>query len=980
LAMITKSLKAAKTRVLSSLKSLPPQFADWTSILELDSERWKSARDAAKKGPKVLIADTAGIDSHVTTVDSLLAVALTLRGADVHVLVCDEMLAACWMAFSSRIAPSHFAKFGPSKQLCGKCFLTGSTVFRPLGLPTHRYSDFLASQDLETASELSAKVPIDEIQRFSLDGISVGEHALAGALRYYSRGDLAGEPEGEIVLRRYLHASLSSMFAIRRLLKTYPFTAVCGIHGMYVPEGLLGEVARSLKVDTISWADSYRKQTFIFSHYDSYHRTMLSEPTSTWQDMPWNEEMESEICEYLRSRWYGTHDWIRYTKDWSEDVTPAAAELGIDFGKTSIGLLTNVIWDAQLHYTGNAFPNMVQWTLETIRYFASRPDLQLIVRVHPAEVKAGHNKSRQFMVDEIKRAIPNLPKNVFVIPPDSSINTYAAMLKCNAVIIYGTKAGVELSSMGVPIIVAGEAWIRNKGLTLDASSPREYFEILDRLPLRERMGEEAVRQARKYAYHFFFRRHIPVSVLQEAKGAGFTKLAISRLADLLPGRCAGLDVVCDGIMKGAEFVYPAELYPPTLASTGKFTTTYSAALAAKQTTKPLVSVILPTRNHAHSLQKALDSVYGQDGAGKQFDIEVILVDNGSTDSTRQIANRYTGIHYIRLENPVALPAVRNIGLKAATGQYVAFLDDDNLWQSGRLLSHVSILEQHRDYGAVYGQFIATGFSENVIWPEAGSAPAGFVFKEFATEDFAVPSFVTVRRDVFEKAGHFDEGLHGMEYYDMFLRLAALVRFSFIAGPAGKSIYSNDNVWLGRLQRNEHETELPRILNRSLALLPKDSDTTQSAQDIAARWFIRIARFRDKPETVELLRRHVLRSIQESPWMMTDPVCRDLMLSYTSKVLMQTIPDDAGLIHPAIRRFCCEVRGTQNGDYKKNRFRTQHFLGDVLTRTAKHMWDRRDFRAAAFTASYAICQDITQVFPHIRGVSMRLARSILSAAT
>jgi hypothetical protein len=215
---------------------------------------------------------------------------------------------------------------------------------------------------------------------------------------------------------------------------------------------------------------------------------------------------------------------------------------------------------------------------------------------------------------------------------------------------------------------------------------------------------------------------------------------------------------------------------------------------------------------------------------------------------------------------------------------------------------------------------------------------------------------------------------------MFLRLAALVRFSFIAGPAGKSIYSNDYVWLGRLQRNEHETELPRILNRSLALLPKNSDTTQSAQDIAARWFIRIARFLDKPETVELLRRHVLRSIQESPWMMTDPVCRDLMLSYTSKVLMQTVPVDASLIHPAIRRFCCEVRGTQNGDYKKNRFRTKHFLGDVLTRTAKHMWDRRDFGAAAFTASYAICQDITQVLLHIRGVSMRLARSLRPAGT
>jgi hypothetical protein len=57
------------------------------------------------------------------------------------------------------------------------------------------------------------------------------------------------------------------------------------------------------------------------------------------------------------------------------------------------------------------------------------------------------------------------------------------MLECNAVIIYGTKTGVELTSMGRPVIVAGEAWIRNKGLTLDATSRDNYFHILDGLPL-----------------------------------------------------------------------------------------------------------------------------------------------------------------------------------------------------------------------------------------------------------------------------------------------------------------------------------------------------------------------------------------------------------------------------------------------------------------------------------------------------------------
>src|SRR5262245_3876889 len=381
---INSAIRAARARILGSLMSLPPEYADWASILERDSARWKSACAAAKGGPNVLVANCGGLSAHATTVDSLLAVALTLRGAAVHILLCDEVLPACVISTSQGVPPNEFVRFGPSRRLCGQCFLAGSTLFRSLGLPIHRYGDFLSREDYRKAAQLSATVPLAEIETYSVDGIKVGEHALAGALRYYTRGDLRDEPDGEGILRRYLQASLLSTFAISRLLSKFQFRSACGIHGMYVPEGLIGEVARSRNVRMVNWNDSYLKQTFIFSHHDTHHRTLLSDTGSTLQNLPWTDKMEAEILEYLKSRWYGTHDWIRYTQDWSEDVSSLAAELGIDFTKPAIGLLTNVIWDAQVHYAGNAFPTMLEWTLETIKYFARRPDLQLIVRVHPA--------------------------------------------------------------------------------------------------------------------------------------------------------------------------------------------------------------------------------------------------------------------------------------------------------------------------------------------------------------------------------------------------------------------------------------------------------------------------------------------------------------------------------------------------------------------------------------------------------------------
>jgi hypothetical protein len=183
--------------------------------------------------------------------------------------------------------------------------------------------------------------------------------------------------------------------------------------------------------------------------------------------------------------------------------------------------------------------------------------LQLLIRVHPAEVR-GTLPSRQPLVAELRRAYPTLPSNVFIIPPGSQVSTYAAMLQCDSAIIFGTKTGVELTSMGIPVIVAGEAWIRNKGVTLDATSVADYFRILDQLPLGCRMDAAQVDRSRRYAYHWFFRRMIPVEFTEPASGDPPFRIQVERLAQLAPGRSPGLDTICEGILHGHEFAFPAE--------------------------------------------------------------------------------------------------------------------------------------------------------------------------------------------------------------------------------------------------------------------------------------------------------------------------------------------------------------------------------------------------------------------------------------
>jgi hypothetical protein len=431
----------------------------------------------------------------------------------------------------------------------------------------HSYGDWLTPEDRQCAKATAASLPPDRIEGYTLDGLKVGEHAHAGALRFFATGALADEPLAEPVLRRYLESAMLTAFATRRLMRTVGFTSAVFTHGIYVPWGVVGEVARQERVAVSTWNVAYRKRRFIFSHDDTYHHTLMTEPREHWEQLELSPAQERELMQYLASRREGLFDWIVFHRPRTQDPTQIAREVGVDPGRPVIGLLTNVSWDAQLHYPANAFPSMLEWLVQTCEYFATRPDLQLLIRVHPAEI-SGFPPSRQPVLAELRKRVPRLSPNIVIVPPDSGMSTYALMSLCNAAVIYGTKMGVELTSVGLPVIVAGEAWIRNKGLTHDASTPEEYFRILDRLPFAERLGPGLLARARRYAYHFFFNRMIPLPFIEPKAGYPIYRLKLESLRQLLPGQSQGLDTICDGILGKGAFVLrdPASRYSPPSAS------------------------------------------------------------------------------------------------------------------------------------------------------------------------------------------------------------------------------------------------------------------------------------------------------------------------------------------------------------------------------------------------------------------------------
>lgn len=131
---------------------------------------------------------------------------------------------------------------------------------------------------------------------------------------------------------------------------------------------------------------------------------------------------------------------------------------------------------------------------------------------------------------------------------------------------------------------------------------------------------------------------------------------------------------------------------------------------------PTVSVIIPTYNRRESLRRALDTVLVQEGLDWTFRAEVLVVDDGSTDGTPDVVRAYDKVQYLRHDVNRGPSAARNTGVAAATGEYVAFLDDDDLWLPHKLRTQLRRLVDDPSVGLVYSQVLVQTGRGDFVWP------------------------------------------------------------------------------------------------------------------------------------------------------------------------------------------------------------------------------------------------------------------------
>ena len=287
------------------------KHANWNRLVGSASIQNSAKLQSNSRRPRILIPTSVGGHIGSVNLEGLIGIALMLRGADVEFALCDEKLPACLACETGFLGElKAYNSTHVSKIFCKACYRPAIRSLNRIGTKIHRFSEWLTTEDVHQSSLMADKAPAEKILEAMYQGLSVGEHAYAGTLRFFARGDLKNEPNADRILRQYLRAAILTANIFNRLLSTKSYDCVVFNHGIYVPQGIIGALCRQKGIRIANWNPAYRKQCFIFSHGDTYHHTMLSEPVAKWEDINWNDGIDKHLMGYLDSRRKGTRDWI----------------------------------------------------------------------------------------------------------------------------------------------------------------------------------------------------------------------------------------------------------------------------------------------------------------------------------------------------------------------------------------------------------------------------------------------------------------------------------------------------------------------------------------------------------------------------------------------------------------------------------------------------------------------------------------------
>ena len=502
-------IKSAKIRLAKKYISILKKYIRIYKIIKSRKQYYQSDTrpniNGNSNGNVLIISSTLG-NLRISQIDILIKRMLDENSIKSEIHFCGGLLPICSLCEEEKIDQNVLDSKNYSCTSCNLFDSKAIEVEKNFGL----IEDSVAFNDYKRYNN-DINQFVDNFKSFKkkelYKNINIHEHASSTLARYYGRSIdkidvLKNQEYNSIYLKCLISACTVAEYWHNRF-GVGDIESIILNHGLYIPQGVILEVARFYGIRVSTWHLGYRKGTILIATGDTYHKTLLDPIKNDRTAEALSEDKKSEILRYLKSRRTGNQDQISFVY-YSDEEDKALLKKINESTNNAFNFIValNVSWDAQSHYKDNIYDSMEEWIAELIEIAKSfEGKANFIFRCHPAEV-TGRRISRfptsRFILDRISSS-----NNIYVINADDKISTYDLIDYCDAGIIYASKVGVEIACSGKELIICGESCLRNKDIGREVKHKSDlHFHIEDIVSGSRLIDKE---KALKYAYHLFFK-------------------------------------------------------------------------------------------------------------------------------------------------------------------------------------------------------------------------------------------------------------------------------------------------------------------------------------------------------------------------------------------------------------------------------------------------------------------------------------------
>ena len=512
--------------------------------ISVDPEIRQFELDSAEQEGTVLIPVThrERWNSHR---DCILAHAFRTRGYEPLIVTCNGNLSLCRPKEPENWG--YYNQLNESPALCDLCNYKTELLLDAYGLNSLDLSQFAPVDP--ALPELSDK----EITSFSYREIPVSTFAMASVRRYLQKYnvDITNNSERE-VYERFLKSALITVDVAEKLFEIYDISATLSHNCQYVDQGPYLAVSEKHDIPAYTHQAGHISEKIGMGRQKGKNRLWTftdSDFVSNILDKPLTTKQFEEAENIMQNRITGetVPDHFYFASGSDENIDEA------EEWTSTVGVFTNVIWDAAVLSERSPFDGPFDWLETTLEWAENNQSVRMIIKSHPAEARRQGKESITSWITDKHRFVP---ENVVFLDPETEISPYQMMDTIDTGVVYTSTVGLEMAYRGIPTIVTGDTHYRGFDFTFDPETRDEYHELLDDTPSLQYSSAMQDRAKRYFHFHFI-QKHIDFPFGPESVSDFENEVFLKNIKHdrIKPGN-ENLDLIVERTLAGKPVVQP----------------------------------------------------------------------------------------------------------------------------------------------------------------------------------------------------------------------------------------------------------------------------------------------------------------------------------------------------------------------------------------------------------------------------------------